>query len=71
MSQAIMPKFGSSSKSAMPTRVYTEQELEEAMLIAAWREQRWDVIVELVNAHCGLRLTWHDPLCDSIEEDYE
>lgn len=61
MSQAIMPKFGSSGN---VERLWTDDELEEAMLIAAWRERRWDVIIELVNAHSELRLLWHDPMCD-------
>lgn len=70
MSQAIMPKF-SNNGNAKVQRLFTDQELEEAYLIAAWREQRWDVIVELVNAHCGLQLAWYDPTFDSIEGDYE
>jgi hypothetical protein len=66
MSDMIMPKFGDSGNEN-GQRLFTDQELEEAYLIAAWREQRWDVVVELVNAHCGLQLAWYDPLFDSVE----
>lgn len=70
MSDMIMPKFGNGSNLKPPPRPYTEQETVEAMLIAAWREERWDVIQRMVNARSELQLVFTDPLFDSIEGDY-
>lgn len=72
MSQAIMPKFGSTSKPAAHASAgLAEITNAEALLIAAWREKDWDVIVTMINMNCGLQLAWFDPMFDSIEGDYE
>lgn len=72
MSTAIMPKYGNGSKPvAHASAGVAEITNAEALLIAAWREQKWDVIVAMVNANCGLQLAWFDPTFDSIQGDYE
>jgi hypothetical protein len=38
----------------------------EALIIAAWRENRFDTIVTILNIkmHGGLQIRFYDPLCD-------
>ncbi len=52
---------------------YTRKEIEEMLVIAAWRNGneygRWDVLVAMINTRCELRLVWHDPLCEMDEGD--
>ncbi len=67
MSTASMPKYGDDSKILELPRQFTLDEKLEALLIAAWREQRWDVIVGMINARCGLQLVFTDPLFDDVE----
>ena len=68
MSQAIMPKYGNGSKPAAHTSAgVADITNSEALLIAAWREERWDVIQRMVNMRSELQLIFHDPLFDDVE----
>lgn len=65
MSQAIMPKFGIDRKETKPQRTFTEEQALEALLIAAWREGRYEVIQSMINARSELQLIWTDPMFDN------
>lgn len=68
MSTAIMPKYGNGSKPAAHASAgVAEITNAEALLIAAWREERWDVIQRMVNMRSELQLIWTDPLFNDVE----
>lgn len=50
-------------------RVYTPQEVEEALLVAAWRDEHWDIVLRLIERHTGfMRLTWYDCEIEGFED---
>ncbi len=77
MSPASMPKYRPPSNSVTappPTPAahavagMAEISNSEALLLAAWREKRYDVIVKMINLNCGIELRWHDPMFETEEE---